>query len=269
MTDEEFKAIFPFETPRKGQRQVIEAIIKAVEEDDKKHVCLSAPTGSGKSVIAVAVANYLGGGYLLTSQKTLQKQYDDELSLPVLYGRNHYECNLNFGKRCNQCIGHKQCKPLNKHGCQYLYARNYTLFESNISVLNYSYAMNIINSQTKYKSNELREMMPERPLLICDECIRGGQSVKTKNGNILIEDLKIGDQVYSYNTLLQKYEYKPILKTYKNLYKSSSYDEFIEIILEDGKILYVTPNHKIYTSNRGYVRADELILSDNLIVSNL
>lgn len=42
--------------------------------------------------------------------------------------------------------------------------------------------------------------------------------------------------------------------------------EIIEIELEDGKTLKCTPDHKIYTSNRGYVEAKDLTEDDDVVV---
>ena len=38
-----------------------------------------------------------------------------------------------------------------------------------------------------------------------------------------------------------------------------------EITTEDNNIIKITGNHKVLTSNRGYVRADKLTLDDDII----
>ena len=77
MDNNKFNSIFPFEKPRKNQREIIEQIIYAFESG-KRYVILNAPTGSGKSVIAYAVSKYFKTSYILTSQKILQEQYKNE-----------------------------------------------------------------------------------------------------------------------------------------------------------------------------------------------
>jgi len=52
LSDEEFKRIFPFGSPRNGQRELVEKIISAFESG-KKYVILNAPTGIGKSAIRI------------------------------------------------------------------------------------------------------------------------------------------------------------------------------------------------------------------------
>ena len=84
LTDEQFSHFFPFDYPRYDQREIIEKILEAFD-NGKHHVILAAPTGSGKSVIAVTVANALGykkPGFhseIITSQKCLQEQYFHDL----------------------------------------------------------------------------------------------------------------------------------------------------------------------------------------------
>ena len=41
--------------------------------------------------------------------------------------------------------------------------------------------------------------------------------------------------------------------------------EVIKITTDDGKIIKCTPDHKIYTSNRGYVKAKDLSEDDDLV----
>lgn len=101
-------------------------------------------------------------------------------------------------------------------------------------------------------------------VLIVDECLRSNTLITTDKGYKKIQDIVIGDVVKSYNCKTYKEELKPVINIWKNLIKSNSYTYFLEIELENGSIIQVTPNHKIYT-NRGMVRADELELSDDIL----
>ena len=49
---------FPFDTPRKGQTHAISSIIQGIVSGDKLHHVVMAPTGSGKSAIAVAIQRW-------------------------------------------------------------------------------------------------------------------------------------------------------------------------------------------------------------------
>src|SRR5437899_33634 len=75
---------FPLAKMRPGQEEALEAIERAYREG-KRGIIIEAPTGSGKSAIAIAAAGWavqLGvgkgespGAYILTPQKQLQDQY--------------------------------------------------------------------------------------------------------------------------------------------------------------------------------------------------
>lgn len=104
-------------------------------------------------------------------------------------------------------------------------------------------------------------------VLLVDECIRKNTLISTNKGNVKIQNIKIGDLVKSFNKDTNKIEYKPVLNLWKNLNKSNSYEEFLEIELENGNIVHLTPNHKVYTDN-GYKRADELLITDNVLFIN-
>ena len=115
LTDEQFSRFFPFDYPRHDQREVIEKILTAFDSG-KRHVILSAPTGSGKSVIAVTVANALRNknfsfhSEIITSQKCLQEQYFHDLNIPIVYGKSNYTCKLSpvLNCECGVCGGSKQ-----------------------------------------------------------------------------------------------------------------------------------------------------------------
>lgn len=108
--------------------------------------------------------------------------------------------------------------------------------------------------------NELSDV----DLLLMDECLKPGQLISTINGHTAIENIKAGDLVLSFNTDKKINEYKKVIQTYKNIYKSTHYNEYIEITLENDTTITVTPNHKIYT-DRGIIRADNLNQNDNII----
>ena len=67
---------------REGQREVVEAICNHYLEAPEGTVILDAPTGSGKSLIAMwsaYVLKELGKqGYLVTSDLMLQDQYEED-----------------------------------------------------------------------------------------------------------------------------------------------------------------------------------------------
>ena len=98
-------------------------------------------------------------------------------------------------------------------------------------------------------------------------CVSGDTVVKTSIGDIRIDEIidrhKLGENisVLSYNVSKSALEYKDIEwgeMTRKNA-------EIIEIETEDGDILKLTPDHKVFTENRGYINAADITENDILI----
>jgi ATP-dependent DNA helicase DinG len=83
---------FPFTHRRKNQTYVINEICEAFNSG-YKHILLEAPTGFGKSPVAIAVAMTMGSSYICTSTKDLQTQYSRDFSfLKVAKGVNNFRC---------------------------------------------------------------------------------------------------------------------------------------------------------------------------------
>ena len=68
---DDFIKNFPFPTKRERQSYVLNEM-GATFASDYKYILLEAPTGFGKSPIAIAVALTLGSSYICTSTKDLQ-----------------------------------------------------------------------------------------------------------------------------------------------------------------------------------------------------
>ncbi len=86
---------FPFDEFRPGQRECIEFILNAFNSG-KRFVVVEAPTGSGKSAIAMTVAGFAEQSYYITIQKILQSQLVRDFgsdSVVDLKGRSTYPCN--------------------------------------------------------------------------------------------------------------------------------------------------------------------------------
>lgn len=99
----EIRDHFPFPEIRSGQERGLRAYEKAVR-DDKKFVIYEAPTGVGKSGVAIAIASHAktydypsfqAGAYILSPQKTLTKQYMNDFSqngLLEMKGKANFRC---------------------------------------------------------------------------------------------------------------------------------------------------------------------------------
>lgn len=123
---------WPFGEFRRYQLPAIEAIAKAFAAG-KDFVAVEAPTGSGKSPIAIAAARWIlenpectdigeraskiksnPGAYCLTTQKVLQRQYMRDFAehethpLVDMCGRGNFQCKFDDnGRTCENGICHK------------------------------------------------------------------------------------------------------------------------------------------------------------------
>ncbi|MGB6591828.1 MAG: helicase C-terminal domain-containing protein, partial [Candidatus Nitrosopolaris sp.] len=85
---------FPFPTKRESQFGVLNQIGTAFASG-YKYIVLEAPTGFGKSPVAIATALTLGTSYICTSTKDLQSQYArDFLVVKVAKGKNNFICEV-------------------------------------------------------------------------------------------------------------------------------------------------------------------------------
>lgn len=98
-------------------------------------------------------------------------------------------------------------------------------------------------------------------------CLSADTKIMTDRGEIsiksVVELVENGEIVncLSYCTNEEKLEYQQILSG--QLSKKDS--NVIELELEDGEILKLTPDHLVYTETRGYIKACELTAEDILI----
>ena len=168
---------------RKGQKEVVEQIVQTYLEKKYKVVILDAPVGSGKSLIAMAVSHILNStkkrGYILTSEISLQDQYQDDINrfkLPwgLVKGVDHYKCTDNDEKHS---LG--TCKIRNKNPrkmlcyneCPYFSARDMAV-NADTAVLNYNYWLimqNFVNSHENENGTMSTPLFPPRDFTICDE----------------------------------------------------------------------------------------------------
>ena len=125
---------------------------------------MQAPVGSGKSLIGMTAAKWLGwqselkkDSYILTPQRNLQKQYEDSFKHKIasLYGKSNYPC----ATRATTCdIGGILKPPC--AGCPYRSAKGRARASEN-TVLNYNIALLAFKYTT---------IFDKRPLIVLDEC---------------------------------------------------------------------------------------------------
>ncbi len=149
---------FPYATYREGQREALERAREAFEEG-RRFVIVEAPTGAGKSAIAVALAREARSAYLLTGQKILQDQYvRDFPDLAVMKGRSNYPCLVvNTHAAAAPCIAGRRFPACEE--CPYFTAKDVALGAANVT-MNYAYYLAELNYAGGFG---------ERDLLVLDE----------------------------------------------------------------------------------------------------
>ena len=91
---DEYLNNFPHGKFRNNQDSVIKQICEAFNSG-YKHIILEAPTGFGKSAIAITIARTLGSSYICTATKDLQTQYSrDYQFLKVAKGKSNFLCRV-------------------------------------------------------------------------------------------------------------------------------------------------------------------------------
>jgi dTDP-4-amino-4,6-dideoxygalactose transaminase len=99
-------------------------------------------------------------------------------------------------------------------------------------------------------------------------CFPPGTKISTPKGKVNIQDLQVGDAVYSCvtgsSTPYQKLTGYVDVDVVDRV-MSRVNDEFITLILSNGNEISVTGNHEFYVVNKGWIRADDLSICDELL----
>ena len=109
-------------------------------------------------------------------------------------------------------------------------------------------------------------------MIVVDEihtCVSGDTLINTDRGLIKIKCINQNDNVLSYNVVSNSLEYKKVLNTFK----IPNSKKLLKLtILDDNGFehsIKCTPEHKIYTHNRGFVEAQFLTCDDQIeIIKN-
>lgn len=98
------------------------------------------------------------------------------------------------------------------------------------------------------------------------KCLTGDSTIYTERGNLSLEELSKLDtlpKVLSYNVKTGKNEFKQV----SNIIISEPIEDIVELVVEDNLAQYsikCTESHKIYTTNRGWVKAKDLTFEDDI-----
>ena len=174
---------------RPNQKETIVDII-CQWKNGTKNVILNAPTGSGKSYIALIIggvlSKYFGKkGYVLISDLSLLQQYYDDVDMyfpnwGVIRGQQTYICNVNgFNFTVGACklAGYKtysqiisNCPECSQY-CEYILARRRAI-NADVTVCTYPFWLiqqNYVRRQFKNDNGEECAPFGKRDFVICDE----------------------------------------------------------------------------------------------------
>jgi len=144
---------FPFKSYRQGQKEAIDKA-KAAFEKGKRFVIIEAPTGSGKSAIAVTFAREADSAYILTAQKILQDQYiKDFPDIALMKGRSNYECLVAPTHAASApCITGRKFPECDD--CPYFNAKD-TAIAASSALMNYAYYLAELNYSGGFQPRDL------------------------------------------------------------------------------------------------------------------
>lgn len=94
-------------------------------------------------------------------------------------------------------------------------------------------------------------------------CFKKGTLVLTKEGSKPIEEIKEGDEVYSYNEKTKKKELKKVVRLFKNKTK-----KWIHLKFSKKEEIICTEEHPFYIKNKGWILAKNIVEKDNVLMYN-
>lgn len=144
---------FPFKSFRKGQKEAIEKAHLAFKRGTR-FVVLEAPTGAGKSAIAVTLARQASSAFILTAQKLLQEQYiHDFPDMTLMKGRSNYECIVvPTHAAAAPCIAGQKFPQCDQ--CPYFVQKGVAM-QSHSTIMNYAYYLAELNYAGGFQPREL------------------------------------------------------------------------------------------------------------------
>lgn len=208
-----------------------QAILEAL---NRSRILLLSPTGSGKSLIIYSILRKLiesQNSKILLIVPTIglvNQMFSDFEDYSSVNGWNveDYTQKLYYGHE----------KTLNK----------------NVMIATWQSAAKLSN-----------EFFAQFDTVVCDECFAGDTEIAIPGGFKKIKDLLPGDKVLNLDAS-SHVKIDEIINIHRNLINSFS-EKMYKLEFDNGSSVEVTGNHKLLTSNRGWVRADELTEQDDII----
>ena len=130
------------------------------------------------------------------------------------------------------------------------------------SGLNKTYSSTTSSSSVTYKvesEDNYGNVSTKTGTIYVTQCFVAGTKVLTKNGLKNIEDIKVGEYVYTFDPDKNIKELQPVTDT-----MISKNNKLYEITLENGEVIKATEKHPFYVLDKGWVRSYDLKVGDEL-----
>jgi ATP-dependent DNA helicase DinG len=113
------QSYFPLSTMREKQQKILSEIEQALKSGFK-HIFLEAPTGFGKSPVAIALARYLGSSHICTATKDLQTQYSRDFPfIREVKGKSNFVCLVKYEMGLEETCEYGPCMKDDDYDCIY------------------------------------------------------------------------------------------------------------------------------------------------------
>ena len=156
---DEIREDFPMPSPRKYQSEVLSVIYHALGKDDFDNIVVQAPTGIGKSAIAMTIQNQFQSAYLLTPSLGLAGQYMNDYGhvMKEVRGRANFPCWIKSGtadgapcwtKRGGACPHSKEYDP-----CPY-YEQKFAAADARLTLSNPAYLFRVIQGDQRFERRD-------------------------------------------------------------------------------------------------------------------
>lgn len=233
---------------RDGQADAIATIVESIV-NGKKHTLLDAPTGTGKSLIAISSSLILSDigkkGYIIASDLGLQHQYENDfekfgLDWGSVKGVDNYMCNKDLENEVVHSLGYckaRRIKPSTMpcyQTCPYFSSRTKAI-NSPVSLLNYSYWLIHQNFVNRHLPVD-RQPFPKRNFIFFDEAHKADMLVAEHFAPKI--DSNLGSKMIFCSRQLRNFGiYVPTLSNFPLLYKDLKMSPDKGLILSHLKFL--------------------------------
>ncbi len=121
---------------------------------------------------------------------------------------------------------------------------------------------NICGYNCSYLAIDDPRAFSEALYILMNGCFHPDTLIKTKTGDIKISELTTNHEVLNFNIETNQFEYTFPLWIIPTPHSSGK--DKLELEFEDGTIIKCTADHEFYTTNRGWIKACDLLDTDDI-----